>query len=91
MELSRLADLVGVRPAVVGTGDFEHGGQLLHLRVREEGAEALAHQSFADVVVPVPVRAERHLRVVHVQRAEPVEADRAVDLLQQGGDRLRGP
>jgi hypothetical protein len=61
-------------------GNLEVRRQLLQLRVREEDAELLAHQPVADVVVPVSVRAERHLGVVHVQAAEPVEPDRAIQL-----------
>jgi hypothetical protein len=51
----------------------------LQLRVCEEDPELLAHQPVADVVVAVAVRAERRLRVVHVEAAQAVEADRAVE------------
>jgi len=63
--------------------DLEDGGEVLQAWVREERAEPLAHQSVADVLVAVAVRAERRLRVVRVQCPEPVEADPVVEL----GDR----
>ena len=43
----------------------------------EEHAEALADLALEDVRVPVAVRAERRRAVVDVQRAQPVETDRA--------------
>jgi hypothetical protein len=49
----------------------------------EEDAELLAHQPVADVVVPVAVRPERRLRVVHVQAAQAVEPDALVELADQ--------
>ena len=59
--------------------NLEQRRQSLELRVGEEDAELLAEQAVADVFVPVEVRAERRLRVVHMQAAEPVEADQPVD------------
>ena len=67
----------------VGAGNLEIGRQALELRMREEDAELFADQALADVVVPVAVRPERRLRVVHVQRPQPVEADPLVDLAEQ--------
>src|SRR2546421_4583002 len=64
----------------VGAGNLEESRQLLQLRMREENAEPLTEQALADVVVPVAVRPERGLRVVHMQRPEPLEADALVDL-----------
>ena len=54
-------------------------------RVREELAELLAELALADVRVPVAIRAERRAGVVDVQRAQPVEPDRAVELASAGG------
>src|SRR2546430_11584154 len=61
-------------------GDLEQRGQLLQFRMAEEDTQLLAEEALADVVVPVTVRAERRLRVVHVQGAEAVEADLPVEL-----------
>ena len=66
-------------------GNLEQRGQALQLRVAEEDAELLADQAVADVLVPVAVRAERRLRVVHVQAAQAVEADLAVELARPRG------
>jgi hypothetical protein len=66
VQLARLPELVGVRAPVVLAGNLEDGGQPLELGVREERAEALAHEAAEDVVVAVAVRAERRLGVVHV-------------------------
>ena len=52
-------------------------------RVREEGAEPLAELALEHVRVPVAVRAERRGRVVDVQRAQAVEPDPGVDLVQR--------
>jgi hypothetical protein len=49
----------------------------------DEDTEALAHEPGQDAVVPVAVRAERSLRVVDVEAAEPIEADARVDLSEQ--------
>jgi len=83
VQLLRLADLVFVGALLVGPGDLQHSGQSLESRVAEEDAEPLVEQSFEDVRVPVAVRSERRLRVVDVQRTQPVEADRGVDLVEQ--------
>ena len=48
----------------------------------EEHAELLAELALEDVRVPVAVRAERGGGVVDVQRAQPVEADRRVELVE---------
>src|SRR4051812_35301879 len=48
--------------------------------MRKEDAELLAEHTVADVVVAVAIRSERRLRVVHVERAQPVEPDLLVDL-----------
>ena len=63
-----------------GPGTSRSAGRPWKAGVGEEDAEAVADQPLADVRVPVAVRAERGGRVVHVQDAEPVEADAAVHL-----------
>ena len=88
-QLLRLADLVRVRAAVLGPGGLEHRRQPLQPRVGEEHAELLAELALEDVRVPVAVRAERGGGVVDVQRAQPVEADRGVDLVEAGVERGR--
>ena len=55
----------------------------------EERAEALADLALEDVGVAVAVRAERRRAVVDVQRPQPVEADRLVDLGDERVDRAR--
>src|SRR5689334_2453398 len=88
VELLRLSHLVGVGSVSVAAGDLEQRRQLLQLRMSEEDAELLADHALADVVVPVAVGAERRLRVVHVQRAQPVEPDLAIQIAEQGVQRL---
>jgi hypothetical protein len=61
----------------------------LKLRVPEEDAELLAHQAVADVLVAVAVRAERRLRVVHVQAAQALDADVPAELPEQVVERGR--
>ena len=61
---------------------LEQRRQTLQLLVAEKDRELVADQTVTDVVVPVAVRPERRLRVVHVQAAEPVEADRIVELAE---------
>jgi len=68
----------------VRAGHLEQCGQALQLRVPEEDRQLVADQAVADVVVPVAVRAERRLRVVHVQATQTVEPDLAVELLDHG-------
>jgi len=48
---------------------LDHGRQVLEPSVPEEDRKAVADQPLAQVRVTVPIRAERRLRVVHVQRA----------------------
>ena len=62
---------------------LEVGAELLERRMGEERAEALADLALEDVRVAVAVRAERGRAVVHVQRAQAVEPDRLVDLVDQ--------
>src|SRR5215218_7289118 len=69
VELTELADLVGIRPLAVLPGHFEHDRELLQLAMCEEGAEPIADQALPDVLVPVAVRSERRLGVVCVKRA----------------------
>ena len=58
--------------------------EALEARLRQEGHAALvAELALADVRVAVAVGAERRLRVVQVQRAEPVEADDGVGALER--------
>jgi hypothetical protein len=48
---------------------LDYRRQLLQPRIAEEDREAVADQPFAQIRVTVAVRAERRLRVVHMQRA----------------------
>jgi len=72
----------------VAPGDLEQRGEPLQLRVAEKDAELLAEEAVADVVVPIAVRAERRLRVVHVQAAQAVEADALVEVGDQTVEHL---
>src|SRR5919204_2370514 len=83
VELTQLPNLVGVRAFAVLSRDLEQHRKLLQPRVREERAEPFTHQPFADVLVSVPVRAERRLRVVRVQCAQAVEPDFLVQVVEQ--------
>ena len=49
----------------------------------EEGREPVADEAVGHELVPVAVRAERRLRVVHVQDAEPVEPDARVEIVER--------
>jgi hypothetical protein len=69
-----------VRAVAVGPRRLENCGQALQPRVREEDAEPLAHEPGADVRMAIAVRAERRSGVVHVQAAQPVEADLCLHL-----------
>src|SRR6476660_4816205 len=89
VELLRLADLVRVGAAVVRTRCLEDGRQILKSRVRQEDAELLAELPLEDVRVPVAVRGEWRRGVVDVQRPEPVEADRRVELVETRVERCR--
>src|SRR5512133_2199382 len=84
VELTKLANLLSVWPVAVRTGAIEHARESLELWLRQERAEPLAHQPFADVVVTIAVRAQRGLRVVCVEETQAVEADSLVELLEQG-------
>ena len=65
-------------------GGLQDAGQILEGRGGEEGrAAALAQLPLPDVGVAVAARAEGALRVVEVQRAQPLQADLRGDLLQQ--------
>src|SRR5438132_4426130 len=83
VELTQLPDLLGIRPGPVLAWHFEHHRKLLKLRVREKSPESLAHQTLEDVVVPVAVGAERHLRVVRMEDAQPLESDPARQVVEQ--------
>src|SRR5581483_2079586 len=82
-QLLRLPDLAGIRAFVLRAGHLEHGRQALQPVVSEEHAELLAEDSLADVRVAVAVRAERRCAVVHVERAQTLEPDRLVDLVEE--------
>src|SRR4051812_41146262 len=88
VEAAHLLELVRVGAVVVRPGDFEERGQALKPRVREEDAELAAEHTLADVRVSVAVRTERVPRVVDVQRAQAVEADQVVELVEQIVDDL---
>src|SRR5881396_3147839 len=64
-------------------GGLEHCREALQPRIAEEDAELFAEQPIADICVTVTVRAESFSRVVHVERAQALETDRRVDLVQQ--------
>ena len=57
--------------------------------MRQEHAELVAHQPFADVVVAVAVRPEWLLRVVDVQGLDPVEPDLRVHFFYDAVQRSR--
>ena len=57
--------------------------------VAEEGRETVAEDAFGDDLVPVDVRAERRLRVVDVEQAEPLEPDPRVELAERLLERAR--
>ena len=77
VQVAQLLDLGRVGAVAVRTRRLHHGRQLLQRGMREERAEPLAELALEHVRVAVAVRAERRLRVVHVERAQPVEADAA--------------
>ncbi len=89
MEVAEHRDVRRSGAVTVGSGRLEHGREPLEPRVGEEDSEPFAHQSFADVVVPVAVRAERRLRVVDVEGAQTVEPDPVVDLGEQAIECVR--
>jgi len=74
---------------VARPGNLEQRGQALQLRMGEKDAELLSEKAVADVVVAVAVRAERRLRVVDVQRPQPVEPDLPVDVVYRSLCQLR--
>ena len=80
VQLPQPLELHRVRPVPVRPRRLEDRRQLLERGMREERVQPLAHQPGADRVVAVAVRAERLLRVVDVQAAQPVEADLAVEV-----------
>src|SRR5580765_5625738 len=84
VELTKLADLLGVRALAVLAGNLEHGRQSLQPRMREEDSQPFPDQPVADVVVPVAVRAERRLGVVGVQCTQAIQADAVVEVGEQG-------
>src|SRR5437763_15402216 len=88
VQLFQLPHLVRVRALVVLSGHLEQRRESLEPRVREEDAELFAEQALLDVRVPVAVRAERRRGVVHVQRAQPVEPDPAVEVVDELVERL---
>ena len=58
------------------------GGELAERRVTEKGREAVPDEPSCDDVVAVAVRAERGLRVVYVEDAQPLEPERRVQLVE---------
>ena len=83
-------DLGEVGAVLVGPGRLEHRGQILEAGLGEErGDAALAHLALADVRVLVAVGALGHRAVVDVQAAEPVEADLAVEVVDDERECLR--
>jgi hypothetical protein len=69
VQVTQLLHFLGVGAVTVFARHLHHRRQILYRSVPEEDAEALAHHALTDVRVPVAVRAERRLRVIHVQRA----------------------
>jgi len=82
VEVAQLGDLVGIRPVPVLARDLEDGRETLEAWVGEEHPELIREHAFADVRVPVPVGAELRSGVVDVERAEAVEADGLLDLVE---------
>ncbi len=81
--------LCRIRPVPLGAGGLEDRRKPLEGRVGEERAQAVvADQPCAGCLMAVEVRAERCLRVVHVQAAEPVEPDPGVDVGDRGAKDL---
>src|SRR5664280_1183850 len=83
IELAQRRDLGGVRPVAVGARGLEQRRQIREGGMGEKDAELLAHHALADVFVPVAIGAERRLRVVDVQGAQAVEADQALELINE--------
>src|SRR5436305_11034901 len=88
-QILRLPELGGVRAVAGRACGFEHRGEALQARVREEDAHLLADLSLEDVRVPVAVRSERRFGVVDVERAELLEPDRGVELVEARVERGR--
>ncbi len=80
MNRPRRRKIQSSRPVALRTGHLEHCGECLQDRMPEERAERpAADHSLAEVLVAVPVRAKRHLRVVQMQATEPLEPDLIVE------------
>ena len=82
-QLHRQAHFLERRPFALLAGCLEHARQPLQAGRREERRAALlAELARSEVGVAVAVGAERRLRVVEVQRADPPRAERAPGLAQ---------
>src|SRR3954454_3811119 len=82
-QFPRVRDLLGVGSATLLASGLDHERKLLEAGLGKEGRAALgAELALADVRVAVAVGAERRLGVVEVQRAQPVETDRRVEVVE---------
>jgi hypothetical protein len=86
VKLPELPNLIRIR-SVTCARHLEDRRQLLDGGMGEERAEPLAELALADIRVPVAVRPQRGVGVVHVQRTEPVETDGVVEFAQQRVER----
>src|SRR5205823_14792903 len=91
VKVTKLPELLGVRPLAVPARNFEHDREMLHVGMGQEDSESVGDQAVADVVVPVEVRAEWGFGVGRMQRAQTVEADAIVHLSPQRGPGRRRP
>src|SRR3954454_23710086 len=85
-----MRDLLGRRALAVRAGRLEHAGELCKARLAHPRRGALlAELARADVGVAVAVRPEGSSRVVEVQRAEAVEADLGVEVVEDACEASR--
>src|SRR5262249_8071972 len=86
------ADLRAPRGLLARPRRLEHAREILEARFRQEhGAAPAAALALAPPGVTVAIRTERRLAVVEVKRAEPVETDDRVEVVEHRGERVRRP
>ena len=86
---TRAVDVLAIDGLARCARPLEHARQALEARLGQERGDALAADlAVAEVGVAVAVGAQRRRRVVDVQRAEPVEPDDAVELVEHARERL---